>query len=268
MEKIQATVGILTFNSGNTLARALESVQNFADIVICDGGSADDTLDIAASFGARVITQDRNFQNGNGVLRDYAGVRNQCLDTAVFDWFLYIDSDEQATPELVAEICRITEQREPVFLVYNVSPRIVLDGVRIQHSSNYPGWQNRFFNKRSGARFRKAVHERIDYDKAEYPAGFLKGHWLYFISNNQDGVKNRKYAYMDATHHATKKSSVFLVLVGKRLIVLLKAVLKILYNRVRYGNKANLPLVLEFTRVQYHIYFLQALARHFFNRTS
>ena len=54
-ERINATVGILTFNSGKVLRRALESVSDFDDILLCDGGSTDDTLEIARAVGARVM---------------------------------------------------------------------------------------------------------------------------------------------------------------------------------------------------------------------
>ena len=45
--KILCTVAVLTKNSAETLARALESAKEFAEIIVCDGGSTDRTLDIA-----------------------------------------------------------------------------------------------------------------------------------------------------------------------------------------------------------------------------
>ena len=92
--RISATVGILTFNSEKTLERALESVKDFAEILICDGGSTDSTREIAARYGAKVIQQDARFKNADGRLRDWGGVRQQMLESASNEWFLYIDSDE------------------------------------------------------------------------------------------------------------------------------------------------------------------------------
>ena len=65
---IHATVGILTFNSAQTLERALESVKDLAEIIICDGGSTDATREIALKYGARIIDQDKKFKNPNGSL--------------------------------------------------------------------------------------------------------------------------------------------------------------------------------------------------------
>ena len=49
---------MLTYNSEKTLRRALESVKDFDDIILCDGDSTDQTHAIAAEYGARVVRQD------------------------------------------------------------------------------------------------------------------------------------------------------------------------------------------------------------------
>lgn len=54
-----------TYNSGNTIYRALQSVRlqtmpvDLVEIIIADGGSTDNTLDIAAGFGCRIISNER-----------------------------------------------------------------------------------------------------------------------------------------------------------------------------------------------------------------
>lgn len=187
MDKIKASVGILTHNSGASLQRALESVKDFDDIVICDGASTDDTHKIARAYGARIISQNRAFQNADGSLKDYSGVRNQCLDAARHDWFLYIDSDESISPELHAEIAEIAAAPragdEP--LVYRVPQVMIMDGITIRWSSIYPAYQYRFFNKKSGARFGKPVHERIYFDIKTVRTGTLRGAWHTYRSREE-----------------------------------------------------------------------------------
>jgi glycosyltransferase involved in cell wall biosynthesis len=252
MEKIPCTVGILTFNSGKTLERALESVKDFADILVCDGGSTDETLAIASHYGARVIRQNPAFQNSGGALTDYAGVRNQCLDSAQFDWFFYIDSDEEATTELVENIRATVAESAPAHLVYNISPRILLKGRRIEYSSNYPGWQKRFFNRKTGARFRKAVHERIDYDEQAYPVGTLRGHWLYEIGLKEDAAKTEKYARMDATLYRMNSWGAFTVFAVRKAGTICKIAVRFLLNRILHGSRA-LPFVVEWRRIRYQV---------------
>lgn len=45
--KIQATIAILTHNSADTLPHALRSVGEFAETIICDGNSTDETRELA-----------------------------------------------------------------------------------------------------------------------------------------------------------------------------------------------------------------------------
>lgn len=173
---MRSSVGILTFNNESTIRRALESVHEFDDILICDGGSTDATLAIAKEFGAHVIPQDAQFKNPDGTLRDYGGVRNQCLAAAKYDWFLYIDSDESISPELAEDIRHIVAGADEA-LVYRVPIGITMDGRYLKYSSNYPGYQYRFFNRKSGAHFTKPVHERIEFDEKTVQIGTLVHPW-------------------------------------------------------------------------------------------
>jgi len=197
-----------------------------------------------------VISQDPSFKNPDNTLRDYSGVRNQCLDAARHEWFLYIDSDETATAELVESVRHIIQ--DPKHLVYNVSPRIILDGKLIEHSSNYPGWQKRFFSKKSGARFRKAIHERITYNEAAYPAGYLRGHWHYYISRSNNPRKLKKYIRLDFELHRTKKFGVLLSFVTKKAETVVKTAIKTLLNSLLHP-RTSMPLRLEWSRIYYQL---------------
>ena len=179
MERIPCTLGMLTFNSEKTLRRALQSVRDFDDILLVDGGSTDDTLAIAQEFGARIIAQDARHKDANNRLVNYGGARQQFLEAAKHDWILYIDSDETISEGLHEEIRAITTTvLTPMSpLVYEVPIGIVIDGHHIKYSANYPGYQTRFFNRKSGARFIKAVHERIDFDRTQVIVGRVKNPW-------------------------------------------------------------------------------------------
>ena len=192
MKKIPCSVGILTFNSESTLRRALESVREFDDIIICDGGSTDRTLSIAREFGAHIIAQDPMYKKPDGSLSDYGGVRNQCLLAAKYDWFLYVDSDETISDGLREDIRRIVAEKDGP-LVYKVPIGIIMDGKYLKYSSNYPGYQYRFFNRCSGARFIKTVHERINFDTTKIRTGTLahpwfihttRGEWSHYLADN------------------------------------------------------------------------------------
>ena len=70
------------------LARCLESVRDAVDeIVIVDTGSVDRSIEIAESFGARVIHEEWR--------GDFAAPRNTGIEAATGDWILVLDADEE-----------------------------------------------------------------------------------------------------------------------------------------------------------------------------
>lgn len=156
--KIPVTVAILTHNSAVTLARALESVRDFAEIIICDGQSTDDTFSIARSFGAHIIPQDTQFLFEDGRIRNFAGVRNQTLAAAFNDWFFFLDSDEYIGPELAEEILGKTTKKPAA---YWISRKYVYRGAIIDCSVAYPSQQMRLFHRAIAHEFIKGVHEKI-----------------------------------------------------------------------------------------------------------
>lgn len=158
---LPATVGILTYNSGKTLERCLRSVQNFDDIIICDGGSTDETIAIAKKYGARIIEQDNAHKKNDGTIADFSGVRNQMLKAAEHEWFFFVDSDEYISDELNREIKAIVESRNPKVSAYWVPRMRVYNDQVVDCSTTYPNYQMRLFHKSVVTGFIKAVHERI-----------------------------------------------------------------------------------------------------------
>lgn len=269
MQQIQATVGILTYNSGATLARALESVKDFAEIIVCDGGSTDATLDIARAFGARIIPQDSRYKNADNTLNNYSGVRNQCLDAAMHEWFFYIDSDETASPGLLEEV-RTAAGQTGGPLVYRVPIGIMMDGRYIKHSSNYPGYQTRFFNKRSGARFVRTVHEKIEFSAA-VPVGTLRHPWYVHTTRAEWSTylrDNARYRRLEARRGAEEPWGVFVRGVLWQLRTASTVACKVAWLRVRYGGRDSVPLGGEIGRVLTPLYLVGEALRLRFSRQT
>lgn len=89
---------IPAYNAAGHIRKALESVkcQSFTDyelIVVCDS-CTDETADIAASYGARVINVNYH--------RDGL-TRNAGIDAAVGDWVLFMDDDDWWLHEYVLQ---------------------------------------------------------------------------------------------------------------------------------------------------------------------
>lgn len=254
MEKIPCTVGILTFNSGGTLGRALESMKRFAEIIICDGGSNDDTLVIAKEYGCKIILQNAEYKNQNGSIKNFSGVRNQCLDSAAFDWFLYVDSDEMISPELEKEIKEITNSQTDTY-IYNVPIRIFVEDRMILHSSNYPGYQHRFFNRKSGARFVKEVHEKIKYDREKFKVKNMQNPWYVYLAGEKAKHYfrySKKYIMMEVER--SKNQPFFHYVrygVWWNAVTVGKIFLKSMKNYCMYGFRASMPIRIEVGRILY-----------------
>ncbi|MBI5405871.1 glycosyltransferase family 2 protein [Candidatus Kaiserbacteria bacterium] len=159
-DKIPCTVAILTRNNAATVPRCLDSVRDFAEIIVCDGGSTDGTLEIARAAGARILNQDKAHQDDQGRIIDFAGVRNQTLAAASYDWFFYLDSDEYIDSGLVEEIRNIIASS--AIGAYFVPRLYVVDGAIVRCASTYPNQQMRFFSRTVATQFKKSIHERIE----------------------------------------------------------------------------------------------------------
>lgn len=98
-EKTDISVLIPVFNEEKNIRRCLEALKNWAEeIIVVDSQSTDSTIEIAESFGAKVI--QFHYKGGWPKKRQWA------LDTYDFrnDWILLLDADEIVTQELKLEV--------------------------------------------------------------------------------------------------------------------------------------------------------------------
>lgn len=90
------SVAILTLNEAQSLPGCIRSVSALADeVLVVDSGSTDQTREIAASMGARVV-----FHEWEG----FANQRNFALNQATGDWCLMLDADERVSEGLKSAI--------------------------------------------------------------------------------------------------------------------------------------------------------------------
>lgn len=90
-------LSMIVKNGGEDLRACLSSVRGIvSQIVIADTGSTDNTGEIAAEFGATVVSYawDNHFANA----------RNAALAPITTDWVLVLDADEELVPEAAEAI--------------------------------------------------------------------------------------------------------------------------------------------------------------------
>ncbi|MFQ5770579.1 MAG: tetratricopeptide repeat protein [bacterium] len=91
-EDVTLSACLIVKNEHKNLPTCLKSIQVVADeIVVVDTGSEDRTIEIAESFGAKIV----HFK----WQQDFAAARNFAKQHATSDWILQIDADEELFPE-------------------------------------------------------------------------------------------------------------------------------------------------------------------------
>jgi len=102
MTKISAC--LIVKNEEEFLPRCLDSLAGMDEIVVCDTGSQDNTVEVAKSYGAKVIFFDW--------IDDFSAARNFVKNQASYDWILSIDADEYLSDNAVGKLHELTEQIE------------------------------------------------------------------------------------------------------------------------------------------------------------
>lgn len=186
-QKTTLAVALIVKNEARMLTACLDSVKDIAnEIIILDSGSSDDTEAIARRYTDKfyVNTEWPGFGRQRQLAQQYV--------TA--DWVLWIDADEQLTPELAASIREVLAN-PPENTIFEVARLSWAFGQFIHHSGWYPGYVERFYPT-ALTRFDDAlVHENVI-----IPAGTkvkpLKGDMLHYTYNNLHEylVKSANYA--------------------------------------------------------------------------
>ena len=132
------------------LPRCLAAVADAVDeIVIVDTGSSDRTIEIARSFGARVIEHEWS--------GSFAEARNISFDAAGGDWLMYLDADEVLVREDASMLRELTGRtwREAFYLSETNYTGDLDDGTAVTHNAL------RIFRNRPEYRFQGRLHEQI-----------------------------------------------------------------------------------------------------------
>ncbi|HEX8753695.1 MAG TPA: glycosyltransferase [Solirubrobacterales bacterium] len=139
------------------LPRSLAAARDAVDeIVVVDTGSSDATVEIARSFGARVVEHEWT--------GSFAEARNVSFEAASGDWILFLDADEVLVAEDAPLLRELTGRtwREAFYLVETHHTGELGDGTAVTHNAL------RIFRNRPEYRFEGRVHEQVAH---RLPAG-------------------------------------------------------------------------------------------------
>ena len=153
------------------------------EIVIVDTGSSDRTIEIARSFGAKVI--ERAWTGS------FSDARNASFDAATGDWLLYLDADEVLVADDVPRLRALTGQswRECFFLAETNYFGEEEHGTAVALSAL------RMFRNRPHYRFAGRLHEQI----SQHMPGYLPERIL------DSDVRIEHYGYLGVVRDAKDK---------------------------------------------------------------
>lgn len=143
---------IITKNERNKIKGCLDSLKFTNEIIVVDDYSEDGTAEQVVASGAHLVSHR------------FAGFRDQkcfAMEQTANDWVLELDADERVSPEMRTALLTLTEtdfERYDGFAFRRITR---FWGKWIRHSSLYPDFKVRLYNRRRGEWHGGRVHERF-----------------------------------------------------------------------------------------------------------
>ncbi|MEW6506651.1 MAG: glycosyltransferase family 2 protein [Bacteroidota bacterium] len=155
MSKVKLSSIIIAKNEEANVRRCLDSQIGVIDdiVLLIDSSSTDNTFNYASEYpGINCEITD---------WKGYGNTKNFALSKTKNEWVLWIDADEEITPELKTELL-LFKDSAPQFNAYSIARRAYFLGKWIKHSGWYPSKVVRLFNKNYAAFNNKPVHEGLN----------------------------------------------------------------------------------------------------------
>jgi len=151
---VNLSVAVISKNEENFIGRCLESVKEADEIIVCDTGSEDKTIEVAKKYTDKIFTDYKWNDN-------FAEARNHAISKCTGDWILIIDCDcvlDNPIQEVKEEIERAEKEGHKT-----ISLRILFEkGKRFSHHLPY------LFKRDPEIYFKGAVHNYLTRDDKHF----------------------------------------------------------------------------------------------------
>jgi glycosyltransferase involved in cell wall biosynthesis len=151
----RVSVLILAKDEAENLPHCLATVTWANEVIVVVDRASQDATRAIASRGADLVAV-RTFD-------DFASQRNAALEMASGEWVFAIDADERASPELAAEVRKVTSDPALPHNGYRVPIRSIILWRPFRFSGTQFDWPLRLFRRGAG-RWVGTVHETVDLD--------------------------------------------------------------------------------------------------------
>ena len=166
------SIVILTKNEENRIGVCLESVKWADEIIVCDNGSSDSTLEIAKKYTDKIFKV-----NGD----NFADWRNQAMEKASKDWVLFIDPDERVLEPLRKEIEVMITLSD--FSAFAICRKNIIFGKEVKYGPFWPDWVIRLLKKSDFKGWIGKIHEQPKYNGK---LGYSKNSLLHLTHRDVD----------------------------------------------------------------------------------
>jgi glycosyltransferase involved in cell wall biosynthesis len=151
MQRLSAVV--IAQNEEENLPDCIRSLSFADEVLICDGGSEDKSVEVAEALGATVY--HRTFDG-------FSAQKNFIVAQAKGPWIISLDADERVSPELRKEIEDLLSS-DSAHLAdgYRVPRRNYFGDTWVRHGGWWPDYNLRLFKKNAGRFVTRQVHESL-----------------------------------------------------------------------------------------------------------
>ena len=196
MPPLPVSVCTLCLNEAAQLPRCLDQRLHFAEWIVLDTGSSDDSPRIAAGLGARVE---------HGPWTGFSETRRRHFALATQPWIFWIDADETITPELVEELRSLFAGGGDLpCAAYEVNRMMFFEGRWIRHGDWFPDRVTRLFRRESWSLEARSVHESVTITGSTGRLRAVLPHYSYKDWNDRRD-RIRRYARLWAEQHAANQ---------------------------------------------------------------
>ena len=184
---------IITRNEAARIGACIEALRFCDEIIVVDSHSTDDTREIAARLGARVIERD---------WRGYRSQKQFATDAATCEWVLSVDADERVTDGLRAEIESLRASRFAGARGYSIPRLTEYFGKFLRHGNAWPDRQVRLYDRHAARWAGYEVHEKIIVEGPVLAVAAPLEHYAYRDLDDQLTRLDRYASLMAAQMHA------------------------------------------------------------------
>lgn len=173
-KKLRLSVSMIVRDEHDMLPICLESIKGVDEIIVCDTGSNDDTVEIAKKYTDRVYT---DFVWCD----DFSKARNHSKSKCTGDWILIVDADEVLASDL-KEVMKVVRKADREGYMF-INTKVVAKGTKTNH------WYPRIFKNIPEISWYGAAHNYLAYSGKSVSKSFksdLEVHYGYSPAHKAD----------------------------------------------------------------------------------